>query len=203
MQSLSGARILIIATDGFERSELVAPRDLLRAAGATVHVASPDGAAIRSWDKSDWGGHEDVDLGIENADSNHYDAVIVPGGQITPDILRTKPEAVQIATEFHERGKTVAAICHGPWLLVEADVVIGRNPRAAPSIGNVFRNLGTTVPRDETAMHPRIITSRSPRDLEGFIARIGESIAQQHPNHDKVWTMPERRSPTRPVPLPS
>lgn len=202
MQSLGAARILIIATDGFERSELVAPRDLLRAAGAKVHVASPDGAAIRSWDKSDWGEHEDVDIGIENADSNQYDAIIVPGGQITPDILRTKPEAVQIVTAFHERGKTVAAICHGPWLLVEADVVIGRKPSAAPSIGNAFRNLGTTVAHEETAMQPRIITSRSPGDLEGFIARISESIAQQHPNHDKVWTMPERPSPTRPVPMP-
>ncbi|MGR3500267.1 MAG: type 1 glutamine amidotransferase domain-containing protein [Limimaricola soesokkakensis] len=182
MTDTKDAKILIIAADGFEKVELEVPRDKLREAGATVHVASPDGDAIKSWDETDWGPKADVDLKISDAKVDDYHAIVLPGGQINPDVLRTKPEAVQLVKEFTAAGKIVAAICHGPWMLVEADVIRGREMTSYPSIRTDLKNAGANVVDKEVATDQGIVTSRNPDDLEAFVAKIIEEIREgKHP----------------------
>ncbi|EYD71255.1 type 1 glutamine amidotransferase domain-containing protein [Limimaricola hongkongensis] len=182
MTDITDAKILIISTDGFERVELEVPRDKLREAGATVHVASPDGEPIKSWDETDWGPKADVDLKISEARVEDYHAIVLPGGQINPDILRTKPEAVQLVKDFTAAGKIVAAICHGPWMLIEADVVRDREMTSYPSIRTDLKNAGARVVDREVATDQGIITSRNPDDLDAFVAKIIEEVREgKHP----------------------
>ena len=184
MTDITDAKILIIATDGFEKFELEVPRDKLREAGATVHVASPDGTAIKSWDETDWGPEAEVDLKISDAKVNDYQAIVLPGGQINPDVLRTKPEAVSLVKEFTSAGKIVAAICHGPWLLIEADVVRGREMTSYPSIRTDLRNAGAKVVDREVVTDQGIITSRNPDDLDAFVAKIIEEVREGRHDRD-------------------
>ncbi len=178
MTDITTAKILIMATHGYERSELVTPRDKLREAGATVHVATPDGQAIKSWDQKDWGDSADADLSIEDVTVADYDALVLPGGQINPDILRTNQTAVDLVRDFVTGNKIVAAICHGPWMLVEAGVVDGREMTAYPSIRTDLRNAGANVVDKEVAVSNGIITSRNPDDLPAFVAKIIEEVRE-------------------------
>ncbi len=184
MPKITDAKVLIIAADGYERSELVTPRDRLREAGATVHVATPDGKAIRSWDKTDWGDSTEADLRIDAAEIVDYDALVIPGGQINPDLLRMQPEAVQLVRDATETGKIVAAICHGPWMLAEADVINGREVTSYPSIRADLRNAGAVVLDEEVVVDKGIVTSRKPDDLPAFVARIIEEIEDGRHAHD-------------------
>ncbi len=134
MPKIEQSKILIMATDGFEQSELEVPRDKLRERGATVHVATPDGKAIKGWDKNDWGREAEADARIGDIDFADYDALVLPGGQINPDVLRTREEAVELVKDFVGGNKIVAAVCHAPWLLVEAGVVRGRDMTSYHSI---------------------------------------------------------------------
>ncbi|WP_226779214.1 type 1 glutamine amidotransferase domain-containing protein [Oceaniglobus trochenteri] len=182
MTDIAKSKILILSTNGFEQSELEVPRDKLRAAGATVHVATPDGKAIKGWDGGDWGREADADLKIADARIADYDAVVLPGGQINPDILRTDKDAVAHVKEAVRSGKIVAAICHGPWMLIEADVVEGREMTAYPSIRTDLRNAGAKVVDKQVAIDNGIITSRNPDDLEAFVAKIIEEVKEgKHP----------------------
>ena len=162
MPKIDQARILIMATDGFEQSELTVPRDKLRAAGAKVDVASPSGGEIRGWDETDWGETVPVDLPIDQARLDDYDALVLPGGQINPDKLRTEPKAVELVKQFVSSGKVVAAICHGPWLLVEADALRGRKVTSFQSIRTDVANAGGNWVDQEVVVDQGIITSRSP-----------------------------------------
>ena len=184
MTDITDAKILIIATDGFEKVELEVPRDKLRAAGATVHVASPDGEAIKSWDETDWGPKADVDLAISDAKMDDYHAIVLPGGQINPDVLRTKPEAVQLVKDFTTAGKIVAAICHGPWVLIEAEVVRGREMTSYPSLRTDLRNAGAKVVDREVVTDQGIITSRNSDDLDAFVAKIIEEVREGRHERD-------------------
>lgn len=178
MPKITESKILILATDGFERSELVTPRDELREKGATVHVATPGGESIKSWDKTDWGDTHPADLDLEDVKMEDYDAVVLPGGQINPDILRTKETAVKLVRDFAEAGKVIAAICHGPWMLVEADVIRGREVTSYPSIRTDLKNAGGNVVDKEVACDTAIITSRNPDDLPAFVAKIVEEVEE-------------------------
>lgn len=176
MPGIRDARILIIATHGVEQSELLVPRDTLRKAGAKVDVASLDGRTIRGWDNKDWGKQIDVDLKIADVAPAAYAALILPGGQINPDVLRADADSMQVVRAFLDEGRIVAAICHGPWLLVEADAVRGRNVTSYKSIRRDLENAGGTWLDRAVVADGGIITSRSPADLSAFVAKIIEEI---------------------------
>ena len=178
MPKIDQARILIMATDGFEQSELTMPRAQLRAAGARVDIASPSGGEIRGWDETDWGETVPVDLSIDQARIDDYDALVLPGGQINPDKLRTEPEAVELVRQFVSSGKVVAAICHGPWLLVEADALRGRKVTSFGSIRTDVANAGGNWVDQEVVVDQGIITSRSPKDLDAFVGKIVEEVQE-------------------------
>ncbi|HEY9569090.1 MAG TPA: type 1 glutamine amidotransferase domain-containing protein, partial [Thalassobaculum sp.] len=168
MPDVRNARILIMATNGFEQSELEVPRDELRAAAAEVHVASPDGRSIRGWNKTDWGRMAPADLKLADVDPGDYDALVIPGGQINPDLLRVDRDAMTVLRGFLDSGKPVAAICHGPWLLVEADAVRGRDVTSYKSIRRDLENAGGNWLDEAVVVDQGIITSRSPADLAPF-----------------------------------
>jgi len=182
MPDIQQARILIMATDGFEQAELMVPQQKLSEAGATVEVAAPKSrmkpAEIRGWDEKDWGKSVKVDRDIETIDPSAYDALVLPGGQINPDKLRVEPKAIEIIRAFYSSGKVVAAICHAPWLLIEAGLIKGRKCTSYHSIKTDVMNAGGQW-RDETVVADQgVITSRNPGDLDAFVKKIIEEVRE-------------------------
>ena len=178
MPKMSEAKILIMATNGFEQSELMEPLTKLREKGATVHVATLDGNDIKGWDKDNWGESVQADLKIEDMNVEDYICLVLPGGQINPDILRADETAVQKVRDFVAHDKIVAAICHAPWLLIEAGVAEGREMTSYHSIRTDLKNAGANVVDKEIAISNGIITSRSPEDLPAFIDKIVEEVEE-------------------------
>jgi protease I len=178
MTDMKDARILILATNGFEQLELTVPRDELRKAGAKVDVASPEGRPIRGWNKVDWGEMVTSDLKIADAKPENYQALVLPGGQINPDMLRINPDAMKVVKEFVDSGKPVAAICHAPWLLVQADAVRGLNLTSYKSIRKDVENAGGKWVDKEVVADQGIVTSRSPDDLKAFVSKIIEEVRE-------------------------
>lgn len=178
MSSIENARILIISTHGFEQSELEFPRDQLRAKGAEVHVATPDGKAIKGWEGKDWGREAEADLKIADAKADDYDAIVLPGGQINPDLLRVEKDALNLIKTFHDQGKVIAAICHAPWLLAETGIVKGRDVTSYASIRTDVENAGGTWHDKEVVADQGIVTSRKPDDLKAFVSKIVEEIEE-------------------------
>jgi len=173
MPHIRDAHIVIIATNGFEQSELTKPRDLLRQAGAKVDVASPDGKPIRGWKHKDWGETVAVDMKIADVDPARYDALVIPGGQINPDLLRVDPEAMKVVRAFLADGdKTVAAICHAPWVLIEAGAVKDREVTSYHSIKTDVINAGGKWIDGACVISDGIVTSRNPGDLDAFVTGI-------------------------------
>jgi protease I len=175
---ISGKKILILATHGFEQSELEVPRDRLKAAGATVHVVSPEKGEIKGWDKKDWGRPVKVDYTIDQASADEYDAIVLPGGQINPDFLRINEKALKLIRAFHDQGKVIAAICHAPWLLIETGLVKGRKATSYKSIKTDLINAGAKWEDSPVVTDQGVITSRNPGDLEAFSAKIAEEIGE-------------------------
>lgn len=183
MADIKSASILILATDGYERSELRVPLDELRKQGAEVKIASIKSGQIKSWDETDWGDSVDVDLLASDVKVEDFDAIVLPGGQINPDVLRADEDAMRVVRDFVKSGKPVAAICHAPWLLVEADALRGRKATSYPSIKTDVRNAGANWVDEEVVVDNGIITSRSPKDLPAFVAKIVEEVKEGR--HDR------------------
>jgi protease I len=178
MPVITDAKILIMSADGFEQSELMHPLENLKKAGATVHVATPDGQSVKGWDTDNWGKSVNADLKIADVNHDDYDALVLPGGQINPDLLRVREDAVDLVRAFVSGGKTVAAICHAPWLLIEAGVINGRDATSYPSIKTDMKNAGAVWTDAEVVVSNGIITSRNPGDLEAFVAKIIEEVEE-------------------------
>lgn len=178
MTDITRARVAILATDGYEKSELFEPKRQLEAAGATVTIVSPESGSIKSWDETDWGESVDVDLALDAAKVTDFDALVLPGGQINPDVLRANETAVAFVREFFESGKTLAAICHAPWLLIEAGVAEGREMTSYQSIATDVKNAGAHWKDAEVVTDEALITSRNPDDLDAFCKKIIEEIEE-------------------------
>tara|TARA_R110000796_G_scaffold88559_1_gene190566 strand:- start:34447 stop:35037 length:591 start_codon:yes stop_codon:yes gene_type:complete len=178
MPAIDTAKILILATDGYERSELRVPLEKLSTQGADVKIASPKSDPIKSWDDKNWGDTVDVDVEVKNVDIADYDALVIPGGQINPDLLRNDEASVSLVREFVASGKPVAAICHGPWLLVEAGALRGRRATSYSSIKTDLLNAGALWQDEAVVCEQGIVTSRTPNDLDAFVSKIVEEVSE-------------------------
>jgi len=176
--NLTGKKVAILATDGFEQDELFSPLEALQHANADVKVIAPHDKKIKGWKYTDWGKKIDVDLTLEQARPEDFDALVLPGGVINPDHLRREPKAVQFVKNFFESGKPVAAICHGPQMLIEADVVRGRKLTSFSSVKTDLKNAGAEWVDEEVVVDNGLVTSRSPDDLPAFNAKMIEEIAE-------------------------
>jgi protease I len=166
--NLQGKTIAILATDGFEQSELLKPKQALEEAGARTQVVSPTENKIKGWEKKDWGKEVPVDVPLKSANPAQYDALLLPGGVMNPDQLRMNPDAVNFVKYFIDNRKPVAAICHGPWMLVEAGAVRGRTVTSWPSLKTDIRNAGGTWEDKEVISSNGVVTSRKPDDIPAF-----------------------------------
>lgn len=175
---LNNKKIAILATDGFEKSELFQPYEKLKAEGAEVHIISDKEGEIKSWDKTDWGKTIKVDLQISEAKEQDYHALVLPGGVINPDILRVNESALKFIRAFFESGKPVAAICHAPWLLISAGLVEGRDVTSYKSIKDDLVNAGANWKDKEVVVDNGLVTSRNPDDLPAFINKIIEEVRE-------------------------
>lgn len=176
-------RVLIIATDGFEQSELMKPRENLDNQGFETTVASLEDGEIKGWDQKDWGESVAVDLTVDEVAVGDYDALLLPGGQMNPDILRMNDKVIDLIRQFDSAGKPIAAICHAPWLLAEANLVNGRTVTGWPSIRTDLTNAGAKVADQEVSVDGNLITSRKPEDIAAFskalIEMLGESAEKR------------------------
>lgn len=175
---LQGKKVAILATDGFEEVELAEPRQALLDAGATVHIIAPDSETIRAWDHTDWSKDYKVDVKLEDAKVEDYDNLMLPGGVMNPDKLRMNKQAIRFAKEFMHNGKPIAAICHGPWLLVETQELDGLKMTSYPSIKTDLINAGANWVDEEVVVDKGLTTSRSPDDIPAFNRKMIEEFAE-------------------------
>ena len=178
MSSIENSHILIIATDGFEQSELFDPRDMLMKAGAKVTLASPESDPIQGMKHDEKGDTITPDITLDAVSMDDYDGLILPGGVANPDTLRVNEKAIALIRAFAEAGKPVAAICHGPWLLIEAGVVNGRTVTSWPSVRTDLTNAGGTVVDRAVAIDGNIITSRNPDDIPAFVEAFTKAVTE-------------------------
>ena len=176
MPKISDSKVLIVATDGFEQSELFGPREILMEQGADVKLASPSLTPIQATVHDDAGKTIRPDMTIEDARAADFDALVLPGGVRNPDALRTNKAAIALICDFEKAGKPIAAICHGPWLLVEAGLVKGRTVTGWPSIRTDLRNAGGKVVDEPVAVDGNIITSRKPDDVKPFTNALMDAL---------------------------
>lgn len=184
-EQLNGLRVAILATDGFEQSELTEPRKALDAAGAKTTLVSLKSGKIKGWNVKDWGDEFPVDAELSAVRPDQFDALVLPGGVNNPDTLRTKPEAVAFVKSFFDAGKPVSAICHGPWTLINAGVVKGREMTSWPSLEMDLRNAGATWVDREVVVSRGLVTSRKPDDLPAFNRETIKLFAQ-HGQHARA-----------------
>jgi protease I len=179
MGNLNNRKIAILTEEGFEQIELTSPKEALEAAGATVDIVSPNkNSSIKAWNQKDWGITIDVDRNLSEVSPDDYDALVLPGGVLNPDKLRQNKDAVAFASAFLDEGKPVAAICHGPQLLIETGMLSGRRMTSYPSLQTDLKNAGVIWADEEVIVDHGLVTSRSPADLEAFNQKMIEEIAE-------------------------
>ncbi len=180
--SLRGVRVAILATDGFEQTELTEPRQALDAAGADTEVVSPKDGKVRGWKMKEWGDEVEVDQSLDKADPKNYDALLLPGGVINADALRMQPQAVRFVKSFFDAGKPVAVICHAPWALIESGVVKGHRMTSWPSLKTDLTNAGAEWVDEEVVVDGKLVTSRKPDDIPAFNREIKRLFSRSaHP----------------------
>lgn len=167
-ETLEGLNIAILVTDGFEQVELIRPREALDEAGATTNVVSPKADRVRGWNFTDWGDELPVDVRLDDAEPDDFDALLLPGGVINPDSLRIEPKAVAFVKAFFDAEKPVAAICHGPWTIINAGAARGRRMTSWPSLEVDLRNAGAKWVDEEAVTDQGLVTSRRPDDIPAF-----------------------------------
>ncbi|WP_271077419.1 type 1 glutamine amidotransferase domain-containing protein [Aurantiacibacter sp. MUD61] len=179
-------RIMILATNGFEQSELEEPKSRLEKAGYETVVVSPEDGQIRGFSDGEWGDPVDVDLTLDEATTDTFDALVLPGGQINPDILRMNDKAVKLVRDFATENKPIAAICHAPWMLIEAGLVDGKTVTSWPSVRTDLKNAGGNVVDQEAAVDGNLITSRNPDDIPAFTAELVKQLEAQLANEKSL-----------------
>jgi protease I len=188
--NLDGKKVAILVAEGFEEVELTSPKEALEDAGAETEIVSPAEKKVRAWDETDWGSKFKVDVPLQEANAGDYDALLLPGGVMNPDHLRLQPKAIEFIRAFFDAGKPVAAICHGPWTLIDAGVAKGRRMTSYPSIKMDLKNAGASWVDEEVVVDNGLVTSRKPADLPAFnrkiIEEIGEGVHQPHAVHQQT-----------------
>ncbi|HUP00036.1 MAG TPA: type 1 glutamine amidotransferase domain-containing protein [Gemmatimonadota bacterium] len=175
---LDGKRVAILVCDGFEQVELTEPREALREAGADTDIVSPEESEVKGWEHTEWGDVFDVDVPLAEAGAEEYDALLLPGGVMNPDRLRMNEDALTFVRGFFEAGKPVAVICHGPWTLIDAGVVDGREMTSYPSLRTDLENAGARWIDREVVVDQGLVTSRNPDDLPAFCDKMIEEFAE-------------------------
>jgi len=175
---LHGKRVAILVTNGFEETELSSPKEALEDAGAETFIVSPAEKKVRAWDEKDWGSKFKVDVPLAGANSADFDALLLPGGVMNPDHLRLEPKAIEFIRDFFDARKPVAAICHGPWTLIDAGVAKGRRMTSYPSIKLDLKNAGANWVDEEVVVDNGLVTSRKPDDLPAFNRKMIEEFAE-------------------------
>jgi protease I len=178
MANLNGKTVAILTENGFEEVELTSPKKALEDAGATVHIVSPQKGKVKAWNHDHWSIELSVDKNVSDVKAEDYDALMLPGGVMNPDKLRMNKEAVEFAKDFLETGKPVAAICHGPQLLIETHLLEGRDMTSYPSVQTDLKNAGANWHDREVIVDNGLVTSRRPEDLKAFNEKMIEEIAE-------------------------
>ena len=181
MATLKGKKVAILTENGFEEEELTSPKKALEDAGAEVDIVSPQKEKVKAWAHDHWSIELPVDINVEEADPNDYDALMIPGGVLNPDKMRSNEKCVEFAQHFLQEGKPVAAICHGPQLLIQTGMLEGRNMTSYSSIKTDLQNAGAIWADHEVIVDNGLVTSRSPEDLDAFNKKMIEEIKEgQH-----------------------
>ncbi|WP_394821723.1 type 1 glutamine amidotransferase domain-containing protein [Pendulispora albinea] len=194
-QSLNGKKVAIVVTDGFEQVELTEPKKALEAAGATALIVSPKDGKVKGWKLTDWGDEFKVDIAIANAKPDEFDALLLPGGVMNPDKLRVIPEVIRFIRGIYDAKKPIAAICHGPWTLIEADAVRGRRITSWPTLRSDLKNAGANWVDEPVVVDDGIVTSRKPDDIPKFNEKMIEEFAEgEHRRRGAANNVQERRA---------
>lgn len=189
MEDKSSKKVAILTENGFEQIELTSPKEALEKAGHTVHIVSPQKDKVKAWDKDNWGIELPVDKHITEVTADEYDALLLPGGVLNPDQLRLDKDAVQFVREFFDSGKVIAAICHGPQVLIEANVVEGRHLTSYPSLRVDLVNAGGVWVDQEVVTDNGLVTSRKPDDLPAFNKKFLEELNEGVHDRSTVKSM--------------
>jgi protease I len=177
-KKLNGKKVAIIVTDGFEQSELLEPQKALLNNGATVDIISLKKGKVKGWKDKNWGEEVEANVSIDEAKSGNYDALVLPGGVMNPDKLRMNQDVINLVTDFFEERKPIAAICHGPWILIETNKLRERTLTSYESIKTDLINAGAKWVDEEVVVDQGLVTSRSPKDLPAFCKKMVEEIAE-------------------------
>jgi protease I len=186
---LNNTRVAALVDNGFEQSELLEPKKALEAAGARVDVVSPQPGKVKGWQHTNWGQDVTVDVALDSASPDNYDALLLPGGVMNPDKLRANAKAVQFVRAFVNSGRPIAAICHGPWTLIEAGAVKGRKMTSWPSLQSDLKNAGANWVDQEVVTDNGLVTSRKPDDIPAFNKKMIEEFAEGRHDRNKSGQM--------------